>query len=190
MKFYKALFILVMVFCLSGFVLASPSEAQQGYGMHQQGMWNSDSGGDQSGQWSYCPYCGSDLRGRRNYPMGPGRMGPGYKGYGMMGRGYYGHHDMGPGMMGPGYYDYRGMGPGMMGPGYERDYRRYEKPLNKEEAKQAVEKMIEISRNPNLKTGDIEDNERFFVVEVLTQEDSLVDKVQVDKDTGLMRSIY
>jgi hypothetical protein len=108
----------------------------------------------------------------------------------MMERGYYSRHGMGPGMMGPGYYDYRGMGPGMMGPGYERDYRRYEKPLNKEEAKQAVEKMIEISRNPNLKTGKIEDIERFFVVEVLTQEDSLVDKVQVDKDTGLMRSIY
>jgi hypothetical protein len=107
--------------------------------------------------------------------MGPGRMSPGNEGYGMMGRGYYGRH---------------GMGPGKMGPGYERDYRRFEKPLNKEEAKLAVEKMIEISRNPNLKTGDIEDNERFFVVEVLTQEDSLVDKVQVDKDTGLMRSIY
>ena len=47
-----------------------------------------------------------------------------------------------------------------------------------------------MSRNPNLKTGDIKDNERFFVVEVLTQENSFVDKVQVDKDTGLMRSIY
>ena len=50
--------------------------------------------------------------------------------------------------------------------------------------------MLRQSRNPNLKPGDIEEKERYFVVDILTNDGSLVDKMQVDKETGMMRSIY
>jgi hypothetical protein len=78
----------------------------------------------------------------------------------------------------------------MMDPDYRRDYRRYEEPLKMEEAKEQVEDMLERSRNPNLKTGEIEDKEQFFVVDVVTKDGSLVDKMEVDKRTGMMRSVY
>ena len=77
-----------------------------------------------------------------------------------------------------------------MNPDYQRDYRRYDEPLKKEDAKQQVEEMLDRSRNPNLKTGDIEDKEEFFVVEIVTQDGSLADKMEVDKETGMLRSAY
>jgi hypothetical protein len=176
------------IFFAVALVFAAPAQAQRGYGMHH-GMWGGGPGYDQGGGWSYCPYCGSRLQGRGGYdspygyrdrggyPMGPGMMGPGYGG-----------RHMGPGMMGP----------GMMGPGYDRGYgypddpryRRNREPLKKEEAKGQVEQMLTRSRNPNLKVGGVEDKEGFFVVDILTKNGDLVDKMEVDKDTGMMRSIY
>jgi hypothetical protein len=159
--------------CLSALVFASPADAQRGYGMHH-GMWS----GGQGGGWSYCPYCGGRLDDRDQYPEG--------RGYdqrdGNYGRG--GYH-RGPGMMGPGYGRY-----GMMAPDYRRDNRRYEEPMKMEEAKEQVEEMLDQSRNPNLKTGEIQDKEQFFVVDIVTQDGSLVDKMEVDKKTGMMRSVY
>jgi len=104
---------------------------------------------------------------------------------------------MGPGMMGPGYGQ-QGMGPGMMGPGYGSPYdyqqgrgdRRYNEPLKKEDARKEVEDMLKASGNPNLKLGDVEEDGRYYVVGILTKDGSLVDKMQVDKNTGMMRSIY
>jgi hypothetical protein len=168
MNLFKKLFFIGMVVCLSGLVLASPVEAQRGYGMHH-GMWDGGSGYHQGGGWSYCPYCGGRLDERDDY------------------RGRGGHHrDRGMMMPDRDRYDRRGM----MGPGYGRDYRRYDEPLKKDEAKQQVEEMLDRSRNPNLKTGNIEEKERFFVVEIVTQDGSLADKMEVDKETGMMRSAY
>jgi hypothetical protein len=45
-------------------------------------------------------------------------------------------------------------------------------------------------RNPNLKVGEIEDKGYVFEAEILTKDNSLVDKILVDKRTGWMRSIY
>jgi hypothetical protein len=86
----------------------------------------------------------------------------------------------------------------MMGPGYDRRYgypgdRRYRpdrKPLEKEEAKEQVEDMLKRSRNPNLKPGAIEEEEDSYIVDILTKDGSLVDKMQVHKETGMMRSVY
>ncbi|MGD9310816.1 MAG: hypothetical protein PVG51_16865 [Desulfosarcina sp.] len=168
MNVMKGLLIFGMVVCLSGLVLTSPAEAQRGYGMYH-GMWEGGSGHHRGGGWSYCPYCGGRLDERDDYH----------------GRG--GHH-RGRGMMMPDYdrYDRRSM----MDPGYRRDYRRYDEPLKKEEAKQQVEEMLDRSRNPNLKSGNIEEKEKFFVVEIVTQDGSLADKIEVDKETGMMRSAY
>jgi len=38
--------------------------------------------------------------------------------------------------------------------------------------------------------GKIIERENYFEAEILTEEDSLADKIAVDKNTGWMRSIY
>ena len=114
------------------------------------------------------------------YGMGPGMMGPGY-GYGM-----------GPGMMGPGY-GYGMMGPGMMGPGYGYgpQYQGPGKPLEEKDAKEEVENYLQSIRNPNLKLGEMKDKGSYFEADIVTKKgNSLVDKINVDKNTGWMRSIY
>jgi hypothetical protein len=148
----------------------------------------SQTGGTEQGQsndragW-YCPYCGSYMGpGYGGYGMGPGMMGPGY------GRGY----GMGPGMMGgSGGYGY-GMGPGMMGPGYGYgpQYRQPPKPLEEKDAKAEVEDYLKTIRNPNLKVGSVKDTGNAYSVEILTKDNSLVNKILVDKNTGWMRSAY
>jgi hypothetical protein len=102
---------------------------------------------------------------------GPGR-GPGH-GYGM-----------GPGMMG------RGMGPGMMGQGYGPQYQQERKPLTEKDVKTMVENYVQSTRNPNLKLGKIMEKDYYFEAEIVTKNDSLVDKILVDKQTGWIRSVY
>jgi hypothetical protein len=97
---------------------------------------------------------------------------------------------MGPGMMGRGY---QGMGPGMMGPGYRGygpQYQQESKPLTEKDVKAKVENYLQSTRNPNLKLGKITDKDQYFEAEIVTKNDSLVDKIIVDKQTGWMRSIY
>lgn len=174
MNISRLFLIFGIVVCLSGIAFASPADAQRGYGMHH-GMW----GGGQGGEWSYCPYCGGRLDNRDGYPAG---------------RGYdqrYDHHGRGGYLRGPGMMEPGDGRHGMMAPDYyRRDSRRYEKPLKKEEAKAQVEKMLDRSRNPNLKTGEVAEKEQFFVVDIVTQDGSLVDKMEVDKDSRMMRSAY
>lgn len=159
---------------LALFMLTPQVAAQRGYGMHH-GMWNDYRG--QDGEWRYCPYCGS----RFDDPQDDG-WAPGYhhRRSGRWGPDGYGR---GPQMMRP-YDDGRGDYPN------ERGYARDRKPLDEKEAKGAVSDMLKRSRNPNLKVGEIEEKEAFFVVDILTQNGALVDKLAVDKETGMMRSQY
>ena len=95
---------------------------------------------------------------------------------------------MGPGMMGPGY----GMGPGMMGPGYGYgpQYQQPQKPLEKSDVETMMKNYLASVRNPNLKLGKIEEKDSGFEVDIVTKNNSLVDKILVDKNTGWMRSAY
>jgi hypothetical protein len=132
-----------------------------------------DEGYRQQGDDWYCPWCGGGY--------GQGRMHRGY------GRG------MGPGMMHRGYDRGWGGGPGMMGPGYGRDTRRYggrPLPLEKDQARLLVENYLRNRRNPNLKVGDISDKDGVFEATIVTKDGSLVDKLEVDKETGWFRSVY
>lgn len=158
-----------------------PGMMGPGYGMGAGMMGGGGYGG------RYCPYCGQSLGPRGGYGMGPGMMGPGMMGGGMMGPGM-----MGGGMMG------RGMGPGMMGPGsggqygpqYGPQYQQPREPMEEKDAKAMLENYIQSTRNPNLKLGKIKEKENYFEAEILTKENSLVDKILVDKFNGWMRSIY
>ena len=122
-------------------------------------------------------------------------MVPGY-GMGMMGGGYGG---WGCPMMGPGYgagYGYNPQyGPGYgpqygYNPQYGRQYQQPQKQLAENDARTIVENYLRSTRNPNLKLGDIRDVGNAFEADVVTQNNSLVDKILVDKSTGWARSEY
>jgi hypothetical protein len=191
---------LALVLGLTLYPIEGRAQMGPGYGMGP-GMMGYGYGGYGMGP-------GMMGRGYGGYGMGPGMMGygygmgPGMMGYGMgpgmMGYGY-GGYGMGPGMMGcPGYGGY-GMGPWMMrhhgmgygyGYGYGPQYREREKPLTEDEAKEMVEHYLKNTRNPNLKLGKVTAKGAYYEADVETKDNSLVDKILVDKYTGWMRSAY
>ncbi len=61
-------------------------------------------------------------------------------------------------------------------------------PLSADQAKAMVEQHI--SGNPNLKAGKVSEKDGVYEVDVVTKEGSLVDKIQVNKQTGWFRSAY
>ncbi|ABC76376.1 hypothetical protein [Syntrophus aciditrophicus] len=108
-------------------------------------------------------------------------------GYGYGGRPGYGY-GMGPGMMG-GY----GPGGGWYCPhcgSYMGEYRQPQKPIDEKEAVSIVARYLEAMQNPNLKTGAVKNVGTAFEVEIRTKDNSLVDKILVDKNTGWIRSAY
>jgi hypothetical protein len=71
------------------------------------------------------------------------------------------------------------------GPQYQQ-----QKPLDKEEAQQELQNYLESIGNPNLKLGEVRDKGSSFEADVMAQNDMIVDKFLVDKNTGCMRSEY
>lgn len=178
MKPIKLLAAIALAAGIVSILSVSPGFAQRGYGMHG-GMWG---GYDRGSEWSYCPYCGSSLQERDDTTRYPG-YGPHH---GRWGRGGYG---MEPGMMGPGHRRWNDDPDDRRGAPY-RESREEREPLKKKEAQSVVKEMLEYSRNPNLKVGQVTDKNDYFVVEVVTKGGALVDKLRVDKQTGRMRSEY
>jgi hypothetical protein len=86
----------------------------------------------------------------------------------------------GQGMMG---------GPRKMGPG-QGQQQQLQKPLEEKDARAILENYITNMKNPNLQLGKIKDAGTTFEAEILTKDNSLVDKIMVDKATGWMRSAY
>jgi hypothetical protein len=110
----------------------------------------------------------------------------------------YGNNEygMGPGMMGGQGY---GMGQGMMGPGYGSEPSRQfpngaqqqpQQPIDKAQARSMVENYLHSTGNPNLKLGKITDDGSSFEADIVTKDNSMVDKILVDKNSGAMRSAY
>ncbi|MGA7876217.1 MAG: hypothetical protein WCA08_11180 [Desulfoferrobacter sp.] len=64
------------------------------------------------------------------------------------------------------------------------------KQITQEQAKRLLEDYLQATGNPNLKLGNISNNDGFYEAEVVTKDGSLVDKIQVNKDTGWFRSAY
>jgi hypothetical protein len=62
--------------------------------------------------------------------------------------------------------------------------------LNKKDAERIFEDNLNSRHNPNLKLGAIKDQGSSFEADLLTKDNSLVDKLIVDKNTGRMRSAY
>jgi hypothetical protein len=135
---------------------------------------------------------GSGMGSGMGWGQGYGSQPPDAGSYGSQGSGAYG---MGSGMMGGGY----GMGSGTMGPGYQpspqypnnqQQQQQLQKPIDKTQAESMVKNYLRSSSNPNLKLGKITDQGSSFEADIVTKDNSLVDKILVDKDTGAMRSAY
>jgi len=78
--------------------------------------------------------------------------------------------------MGPGY----GMGPGMMQP-LSRD-------LSAADVKHMIEHQLAWTGNPNVKVGKVEEkDDDTIVAEIVTQDGSVVQKLDVDRHTGWMQ---
>ncbi len=118
------------------------------------------------------------------------------EGHGMEpGRGYGGM--LGGPMMAPD--EDHGMGPGMMmGPdammgrspyGMGRDMGRpLPSDLSTDDVRHMMEHQLEWMGNPNLKLGDVKETEEGEIVaEIVTQDGSLVQRLEIDKHTGGMR---
>lgn len=107
-----------------------------------------------------------------------------------------GQYHMGPGMMWNrgDWDDYHGWGPrGMMGPGpgyNSRNYNRNGEAITLDQARTLVQNRLTAIGNPNLKEGKSTDKGKYFEVEVVTKDGSLVDKLTVEKQSGWMRSAY
>ena len=86
----------------------------------------------------------------------------------------------GQGMMG---------GQGKMGSG-QGQQQQLQKPLEEKDARAILENYIANMKNSNLQLGKIKDAGTTFEAEILTKDNSLVDRIMVDKKTGWMRSAY
>lgn len=60
--------------------------------------------------------------------------------------------------------------------------------LTADQARAMVEQHI--SGNPNLKAGKVTEKDGAYEVQIVTKDGSLVDKIQVNKQTGWFRSTY
>jgi hypothetical protein len=182
---------------LAGAVLAGSGAAQaQGMGMGPGMGAPQGDGSDGYGGWGpgYGLGMGHGMMGMIRPGMGmmgPG-MGPGM-GHGMMGMGGMGSGmGMGPGMMGmmgPGM----GMGPGMMRgwgggmgtpdcPWASGDPGRL---LGKDDVTKMFERRLAWQGNERLKPGKVEEkDDKTIVPEIVTKDNSLVDKFSIDRRTG------
>jgi hypothetical protein len=84
------------------------------------------------------------------------------------------------------YVGYGGQYAAQYGPQYQQPW----KPMEDKDDKAMLENYKQSTRSPNLKLGKIKEKDDYFEAEILTKENSLVDKILVDKFTGWMRSIY
>jgi hypothetical protein len=91
------------------------------------------------------------------------------------GRGHHGGH--------------QGHGMGSCGLGIGRIMHQNQgKPMTKEQAQLIFERYVERKGNPNLKVGDVVEKGEFFEASITTREGSLVERIQMDKNTGWFRN--
>jgi len=94
------------------------------------------------------------------------------------------------GMMGPG--ELNGRGPGMteIYPWVIPPYRQFVNPIDKKDAHALVQNYLDSTNNPNLKVGPEIDKGTGYEFDVVTKDNSLVDRLLVSKDTAEIHSAY
>ncbi len=111
--------------------------------------------------------------------MGPGMMGPGMMGHGMMPMMQQMHRAMmGHGMWGGGYGH---------GQGYGQSAIQADQDLSADDVRDRLERSLKWHGNERLKVGEVKElDDDTIVAEIVTQDDSLVDRFKVDRHTGSM----
>ncbi len=112
---------------------------------------------------------------------GSGTMGRGMMGQGMHGQGMHGQGMQGQGMHGMmmGYRGHMGMGSGLA-----------EKDLTADAVKKIIEGRLAWNGRDRLKVGTVtKKDDDTYVVEIVTLEDSLVERLEVDRKTGFSHRI-
>jgi hypothetical protein len=115
----------------------------------------------------------------------------------------YGHGFSGSGMMGVGYSRswYNRNSGTTMGTGYGwgcpmSQYRsgyygmHHTGILSKDDAENVIRDNLYRLGNPNLKQGKRTETEHEFEIQIVTEDNSLVEKVIIDKETGWIRQTY
>jgi hypothetical protein len=115
----------------------------------------------------------------------------------------YGHGMSGSGMMGMGYGgSWSGCHGGpMMATGYGSCCPMMQHtggyygtsrtaPLTRNDAETVIRDYLYRLGNPNLKQGKVKETDHEFEVEIVTKDNSLVEKLVIDKETGGMRQTY
>ena len=150
--------------------VAGPALAHERHGYH----------GYHGGYGHHGPCYDEDHYARRHHmmPRQEGMMGPGMMGGGMMGGDMMGRGMTGGGMMGGDM-----MGRGMMGgPAGEA--------LTPDVVRQRLSRFIEWQGNSRLKVGEVaETQNNTIIAEIVTQDDSLVERLEIDPATGWMRRL-
>lgn len=164
------IFIWALVFILAGagWALAETHQKGGSEGMQQGSDMQQRAASEEEAGW-FCPWCGSS-------GGDAGRMGPGMRqdsgmrqGRGMMHQGRGMHHGWS-----------RGQCP--------RSKTQQMAPMGQDEAQTLMKNYV--SANPNLKIGEIEEEDDVYVGEIVTKDGSLVEKLVVDKKTGWMKRDY
>ena len=75
-------------------------------------------------------------------------------------------------------------------PWYNPPYRRFPTPIDKKDAQTLAENYVDSTNNPNLKLGKEKDEVTDYEFDIVTRNNSLVDRLLVNKDTGEIRSAY
>lgn len=102
-----------------------------------------------------------------------------------MGGGWHGHKGHGHGR-GQGY----GRGMGGCGLGIGRMFRDNQgKPLTKDQANLVFQRYMQKMNNPNLKLGEVVEKGDTFEATVSTKDGSLVEKVELNRNTGWFRNV-
>lgn len=109
---------------------------------------------------------------------GQGMMGPGMMSQGMMGQGMMGSGTDGQGKMGSGF----GQGPGLGSQVVPtRD-------LTAEDVRHFLEHRLEMHGNKRLKVGEVKEaDDDKIVADITTVDDSLVQRLEVDRHSGMMQ---
>ena len=128
-----------------------------------------------------------------SYAVADPRHGSGFgMGYGsgwMHSGGGYGpgsmHRGFGPG---PGFARGMGNGPGA-GHCWETAGVATGEKLTQERAEAIVKQRLAFIGNPNLKLGEVKEEDGSFVADITTKDGSLVDRLRIDKQTGFLRPV-
>ncbi len=128
--------------------------------------------------------------------MSHGMMSHGAMGHAMMARAMMGHGLMGHGSMGYGSMGYGSMGHGKWLGGYGHgaahgtSATESDKDLSVDDVRARIERSLKWHGNERLKVGEVKElDDGSIVAEIVTLDDSLVDRLKVDRRNGSMQRI-